>query len=140
MSTSVHLFIGLQSQLFFQRKFEALAETYAFPLVVHVDDEMIHYRSAADFIPHVRQVRDHLEKNGVKRIVPQIVAVELPHKARFRVWATWSYLREDGSEYDKSRCVYFVSILDGRYVIEMSSHERYVAGTNPKPKQKHQLA
>jgi hypothetical protein len=140
MSTSVRQFIGLQNELFLQRKYHAFAETYAYPLVIHVGDQLTSYPSAAAFIPAVTRFRDILDRHGVRHILPEVEAIELPRKGRFRVWANWSYVRTDGSVHDTARCVHFLSTSDGQFRIEMSDYERLVRGADFVSDQKHRLA
>jgi hypothetical protein len=140
MSSRIEQLLGLQNELFLQRKFQAFAATYAYPLVVHIDDELYPYPSEASFIPRVAAFRDMLERHGVCHIIPKVEAIELPRKGRFRVWASWAYLRANGDVHDTNRCVIYLRSVDGVLQSEMCDYERHVAGAIPMPERKHRLA
>lgn len=75
-------------------RYDLMAQSYAFPMPVYVDDRRQVVCDAAQMWPMFQTLHALLRASGHTGVRPRMVSVELPRRGRFRLWTDWIGLRE----------------------------------------------
>ena len=102
-----HLETQLQGRydLLLSGRYLDLARTYILPLVVYCDDQLLHLADTDAVACFLRRLHSILIARGIKTRRVRVIAVGLPIRKRFKVWAS---LTQDGGGVGATRAVFYM--------------------------------
>ena len=88
-----HLQSNLQwrNDLLLRGRYEDLARTFQFPMVVYYGDELLHLANEDAAQTYLRRARHEMMERGVQSCHVKVIAISLPVRGRFKVWAERVY-------------------------------------------------
>ena len=121
--------IARLGELILAGRLEEATRFWSFPCPVEVEGELMVMRDAQALEAFFRHRSELARKAGLLRLIPRIVAIEVPRDGRFRVWLHWIHHFPDRAEEDRTPSVYFmVRRPSGELSIEMMDTVRMPSG------------
>ncbi len=90
--------IAYLSAHFSAGRYGLLTTVYTFPLPVYLDGMPSVLKTPRDLSAFFRSLHSRLTSAGLPRLDGRLTSVELPKSDRFRIWADWTGVGEEGCQ------------------------------------------
>lgn len=119
MYATVQALLDRKAALLNSADFRSFVSDYDFPMALHLEGNLVLFVNPDALIEGMRDFRRMLAAEGMHQMIPHVRAVEMPRRARFRIWSTWDHLDGEGTVLSRSDYVYHCRERGGRILTEM---------------------
>lgn len=123
MLARAHQMLDLQADLLHSGNFERVADLYDIPLGVHVEGELLVYRSRLALLHGLQNLMSEYRANGVRALCWHLAAIELVRDRRFRLWINWDHVFDDRIESAANKVTYFCRLEGQGLKVEMVQYQ-----------------
>jgi len=114
--------LALRGRAALDGRFEAVLGQYNFPLPMFLEGARTVLASSNDLLPALAILHADLLRRKIIRLIPEIIAIDLPRAGRFRTWVRWQETQADLSAGRISQVVYYCRQTEGALKTEMMDY------------------